>query len=64
VVNGGPDSAALLGLDRLCYVKLIRGRTGLRAEVEGVCHHRPVTRRVPVRVAGDLVAAGVPVVTA
>ena len=64
MVNGAPDAATLLGLEWLCYVKLVREDGGLRAEVAGVSRRRPVVRRVPVSVAGRLVADGVPVVTA
>ena len=64
MVNGRPDAATLLGLDWLCYVKLVREDAGVRAEVAGICHHRPVTRHVPVRLAGELVEDGIPVVTA
>ena len=43
-------------------MRLSRFPGGLRAEVGGVLRRRPVERHVPVAVAADLVAHGVPVV--
>lgn len=50
------------GLERTCWVRLVRDRDGLRAEVAGIARRRPVVRRIPTSVAGRLIADGVPVV--
>ena len=60
MVNGSP--AAALGLDRTCWVRLVRDRDGLHAELAGISKRRPVVRRIPASVAGRLIADGVPVV--
>lgn len=60
MVNGSP--AAALGLDRTCWVRLLRDRDGLHAELAGVSRRRPVVRRIPTSVAARLIAEGVPVV--
>jgi hypothetical protein len=46
----------------VCWVRLVRHPSGLRAEVAGVLKRRPVTRSVPLAVAAELIDAGMPVV--
>lgn len=49
-----------LGLRRVAYVRIDLSGTAPRAQVAGVGQHRPVTLTVPIDVATELVAAGVP----
>lgn len=55
-MDGSP--IGLLGLERVCWVRFRRGR----ADVAGIVRRRPVVRPVPIAVAAELVARGVPVV--
>jgi hypothetical protein len=48
------------GLRRIHWVRIDLTGERPRAEVAGVGQHRPVTRTVPMSVAADLAAAGVP----
>jgi hypothetical protein len=48
------------GLRRVSWVRIDLTGDVPRAEVAGVGQHRPVTRTVPLNVAADLTAAGVP----
>jgi hypothetical protein len=45
---------------RVTWVRVSRGPEGTRCHVAGVAHRRPVLRRVPLRTATALLAAGVP----
>ena len=51
-----------LGLDRVCWVRVVRRGGHVRAEVAGILRRRPVVRLVPLAVATSLVSRGVPVV--
>jgi hypothetical protein len=50
----------LYGFHRIWQVRLRRQGAVVRAEVTGVLHRLPQTVAVPMRVAADLVLAGVP----
>lgn len=45
---------------RVAWVRITIETTAVRAEVVGVGHRLPVTRRVPLAVAAALVADGIP----
>lgn len=49
-----------LGLRWISWVRIDLSGERPRAEVAGVGQHRPVTRTIPLRVANELAAAGVP----
>lgn len=51
-----------MGLERVCWVRVVRRDSDVRAEVAGIVRRRPVVRLVPLRVATALVTEGVPVV--
>lgn len=53
---------AALGFRRVSWVRIVVGRSGVRCEVAGVVHRRPVVRPVPLRSALALSLAGVPTV--
>jgi hypothetical protein len=57
------DVAGRTGLSRVDWVRLIDGGGFFRAEVVGVGFRLPVTRPIPMSLATDLIAAGVPHVT-
>jgi hypothetical protein len=57
------DAAGRTGLSRVDWVRLIDDDGLLRAEVIGVGFRLPVTRPIPMSLAADLIAAGVPHVT-
>ncbi len=48
------------GLRRISWVRIDLTGAEPRAEVAGVGQHRPVTRTVPLSVANELAAAGIP----
>jgi hypothetical protein len=52
--------AVAFGMRRISWVKIDLTGAHPRAEVAGVGQHRPVTRTVPLSLAADLVAEGVP----
>ena len=49
-----------LGFRRIEFVDVIVDERGARASVTGVAHRLPHTVRVPLRVARELIEAGVP----
>lgn len=49
-----------IGMRRVSCVRIVLGPATIRAEVIGTADRLPVVRPVPLRVARDLVAAGVP----
>lgn len=56
----GAGSYPELGLERVNWVRVVHGPAGARCHVAGIAHRRPVLRRVPLRTASALLAAGVP----
>lgn len=48
------------GLRRISWVRIDLTGAAPRAEVAGVGQHRPVTRSIPLSMANELTAAGVP----
>ena len=60
VVKG--SRAAAFGMRRISWVKIDLTGEHPRAEVAGVGQHRPVTRTVPLSIAADLAAEGVPTI--
>lgn len=58
------DGAAApeLGLQRVSWVRVHVGGHGVRCEVAGIAHRRPVVRTVSLRTATALAAGGVPLV--
>ncbi len=49
-----------VGMRRVSCVRIVFGKASVRAEVVGTADRLPVVRPVPLRVARDLVASGVP----
>ena len=54
--------AASFGLRRISWVRIDLTGDTPRAQLAGIGQHRPVTRSVPLSVAAELAAAGVPTV--
>lgn len=48
------------GLRRISWVRIDLTGPEPQAEVAGVGQHRPVTRTIPLRVANELAASGIP----
>jgi hypothetical protein len=57
------SAADRTGLSRVDWVRLIEDDGSYRAEVVGVGFRLPVTRPVPLSLAAELIASGVPHVT-
>ncbi len=57
------DAASRTGLRRVDWVRLIEDEGTYRAEAVGVGFRLPATRVIPLTLAADLIASGVPHVT-
>ncbi len=63
MVTRSPGVPAATGLRRVDWVRLVVENHTVRAEAVGVGYRLPATRSIPLSVAAELVAAGIPSVT-